>query len=71
MISYALKKNLADESQSAIVHCRPLLAIVAVASVAHLQKMPVKNGSAAAPEITVEPKIGLVEGPVSAPYLGQ
>jgi GAF domain-containing protein len=31
------QKNLAGDSQSAIVHCRPLLAIPAVASVAHLQ----------------------------------
>ena len=45
----------AGESQSAIVHCRPLLAIPAVVSVARLRKMPAKNGSAAAPEIAVEP----------------
>jgi hypothetical protein len=65
-----LKKNLAGEWQSAIVHCRPLLAIPAVASVAHLRKMPAKNGSAAAPEIAVEPKIGvscLLQCPVRAP----
>jgi hypothetical protein len=36
-----------SESQSAIVHCRPLLAIAAVASVAHLQKMPANSGSLA------------------------
>ena len=42
-----LKKNLAGESQSAIVHCRPLLAIAAVASVAHRQKMPANSASLA------------------------
>ena len=69
-IPCASKKNLAGESQSAIVHCRPLLALLAVASVAHLRKMPAKNGSAAAPEIAVEPKTVvscLVECPVRAP----
>jgi len=42
-----LKKNLAGDSQSAIVHCRPLLAIPAVASVAHLRKMPANSASLA------------------------
>ena len=41
------QKNLAGEPQSAIVHCRPLLAIAAVASVAHLQKMPANSASLA------------------------
>ena len=45
--SSCASKKISPVMDSVIVHCRPLLAIAAVASVAHRQKMPANSASLA------------------------